>query len=176
MNIAFVGNYERYKGSHIFEQVVTQLGHQHCWFIFGVVKDPVRQLDGIRTYGVIHKQFPWGGLPRMLRRNKVDVALLLSMLPESFSMTFFETISAEIPVIASDKGFPAFLLPQYPYFVDVEKGSAPVINAIDQLSNSQERSRVRKIVTEIKQERLPEMQQKIQLKYNRIEELLSRKD
>ncbi len=45
-----------------------------------------------------------GGLPRLLRNERVDVALLLSIWPETFGLTLSECRAAGVPVIAFEHG------------------------------------------------------------------------
>src|SRR6202035_736868 len=45
-----------------------------------------------------------GSLPRLLRRDGVDLALLLSIVPESYSLVLSECRAAGVPVVAFDHG------------------------------------------------------------------------
>jgi len=45
-----------------------------------------------------------GGLVRLLRKERVDLALLLSIWPETFAMTLSECRAAGVPVIAFEHG------------------------------------------------------------------------
>src|SRR5204862_7861290 len=45
-----------------------------------------------------------GTLPRLLRKHRVDLALLLSIVPESYGLTLSECWEAGVPVIALDHG------------------------------------------------------------------------
>jgi glycosyltransferase involved in cell wall biosynthesis len=45
-----------------------------------------------------------GALPRLLRQHRIDLALLLSIVPESYGLTLDECWEAGVPVIAFDHG------------------------------------------------------------------------
>ena len=45
-----------------------------------------------------------GSLPGLLRRESVDLALLLSIWPESYGITLDECRAAGVPVVAFDHG------------------------------------------------------------------------
>ncbi len=45
-----------------------------------------------------------GALPRLLRRDRIDLALLLSIVPESYSLALSECRAAGVPVLAFDHG------------------------------------------------------------------------
>jgi glycosyltransferase involved in cell wall biosynthesis len=67
------------------------------------------QLDVLRTLraepGVdVRGYYRAGTLPRLLRERAVDVALLLSLVPESHGLTLDECWRAGVPVIAFDHG------------------------------------------------------------------------
>jgi glycosyltransferase involved in cell wall biosynthesis len=47
-----------------------------------------------------------GTLPRLLRRDRVDLALLLSIVPETYSLVLTECQAAGVPVLAFDLGAP----------------------------------------------------------------------
>ncbi len=45
-----------------------------------------------------------GSLPRLLRRDRVDLAILPSVVPESFCLVLSECRAAGVPVLAFDSG------------------------------------------------------------------------
>jgi glycosyltransferase involved in cell wall biosynthesis len=45
-----------------------------------------------------------GSLPRLLRRDRIDLAILPSVVPESFSLVLSECRAAGVPVLAFDSG------------------------------------------------------------------------
>jgi glycosyltransferase involved in cell wall biosynthesis len=61
-----------------------------------------RSLPGLRVRGYYRA----GSLPALLRRDRIDCALLLSVVPESYGLTLDECAAAGVPVIAFDLGAP----------------------------------------------------------------------
>lgn len=173
MRIAFVGNFEQHKGSKIFEEVVLHFKHRHEWYIFGVVKDQERMLDNIHEYLSGVHRYHWGGLPRLIKKKRIDLVLILSLLPETFSLTFFEVVDAECPLIVSDRGFPKFTFPEYPHFVDLSKGKDVVIQKIGDMESPNKREECSRQLKNYKKEHFGEMKRKVELKYDVIEECLT---
>jgi glycosyltransferase involved in cell wall biosynthesis len=59
--------------------------------------------QGVRIYGYYRA----GSLPALLRRDAVDVALFLSIWPETYALVVDECLLASVPVVAFDIGAPA---------------------------------------------------------------------
>lgn len=105
--VAFVGAYRPHKGALVFEELVRRGGRVDGrpvrWTVLGS-GDPglVRRAreDGVRVVG----HYPAGALPRLLAAEQVDVALLLSIWPETFSLTLTECRIVGVPVIAFEHG------------------------------------------------------------------------
>jgi glycosyltransferase involved in cell wall biosynthesis len=74
------------------------------WSVFGggdaALLARLRSLPGVRVRGFYRP----GTLPRRLRAAGVDLALLLSPCPESYSLTLEECAAAGVPVLAFDHG------------------------------------------------------------------------
>lgn len=173
MRIAFVGNFEQHKGSKIFEEVVLHFKRSHEWFIFGVVKDERRMLGNIEEYLSGVHRYHWGGLPRLIKKKHIDLVLILSLLPETFSLTFFEVVDAECPIIVSDRGFPRYVFPEYSHFVDLSKGKDVVIKKIEVLENANKQAECSQQLRDFKKEHFGEMKRKVECKYDAIEECLN---
>jgi len=107
-HVAFVGAVHVRKGALVFENVVRRLegtgGRGIRWSVFGGGEpDLLRRLS--RLPGVaVRGYYRAGTLPRLLQRHDVDVALLLSIVPESYGLTLDECRQAGVPVIAFDHG------------------------------------------------------------------------
>lgn len=173
MNVAFVGNFEKHKGSELYKELMRDLKYEHTWYILGTVKDPAEMLRSIEMYVSVVRKYHWGGLPKLFRKFEIDVVLLLHLLPESFSFTFFETMTEEMPCIVSDLGFPRTFFADYPYFVNVERGSSELKVALQKLGDETERERVRNIIRNFKKEKYPEMIKKSRVKFDIIERMLA---
>lgn len=101
---AFVGSVRRHKGGAVFAQVARALrGSGIAFSAFGG-GDPAL-VGTLRTLGVrVHGHYRAGDLPALLVRRRVDLALLPSLWPETFSLTLSECRAAGVPVVAFDLG------------------------------------------------------------------------
>jgi glycosyltransferase involved in cell wall biosynthesis len=107
-HVAFVGSLRVAKGALVFENVVRELAtagrHRVRWITFGggdaELLQRLSQLPGVSVRGY----YRVGTLPRLLTRHRIDVALLLSIVPESYGLTLDECWQAGVPVIAFDHG------------------------------------------------------------------------
>lgn len=116
MNIAFIGNYAQKKGSEVFKDLVLANERSHNWHIFGYVGD-IGSYHAIRHVVKRAQAYETGQLKPLLQSEKIDVCLLLSIWPETFSKTFFELLSYDMPFISFDLGYPKTTFPKYRYFV-----------------------------------------------------------
>ncbi len=105
--VAFVGAYRRHKGALVFEELLRSFPKAGSgavrWSIFGS-GDPALLLEAKRLGARVVGHYRAGGLPRLLRNERVDVALLLSIWPETFGLTLGECRAAGVPVIAFEHG------------------------------------------------------------------------
>ena len=112
--IAYVGAAKRFKGAEVFAEVVERLAPRHpeiSWHAFGG-GDP-DLLRRFRRLGVrVHGYYRAGTLPRLLARHRIDQALLLSIVPESYGLTLDECALAGVPALVFDHGAPAERAPQ----------------------------------------------------------------
>lgn len=109
-HIAWVGAVQPHKGALVFEAAVRRLataGRSPRLSAYGGGDAEIlarwRRLPGLRVRGYYRA----ASLPRLLRRDGVDLALLLSVVPESYGLTFDECAAAGVPVVAFDLGAPA---------------------------------------------------------------------
>jgi glycosyltransferase involved in cell wall biosynthesis len=105
-HIAYVGAVHAHKGALVFEEVVKALSSTPG-LRFTVIGggDPVilarlRRLPRVTIRGYYRA----GSLPGLLRREGVDLALLLSTWPESYGITLDECRAAGVPVVAFAHG------------------------------------------------------------------------
>ena len=107
-HVAFVGTVRVQKGALVFEDVVRMLGPRAGggvrFSVFGGGdRQLLRRLSRLPDVSV-RGYYRAGTLPRLLRRHDVDLALLLSITPESYGLTLDECREADVPVIAFDHG------------------------------------------------------------------------
>ena len=109
-HVALVGGVQPHKGALVFEEVVRLLPDLR-WSAYGG-GDP-ELLMRLRRLGVrVRGYYRNGTLPDLLRRDAVDLALLLSIVPESYSLVLDECVAAGVPVVAFDLGAVADRLPR----------------------------------------------------------------
>ena len=106
-HVAFVGAYEVHKGARVFEEALGRLdGEVRRSVRFSIYGggDPAL-LRRARSLGVkVRGFYGLGSLARLLRRGDVDLALVLSIWPETFAMTLSECRAADVPVLAFAHG------------------------------------------------------------------------
>ncbi|HVS00647.1 MAG TPA: glycosyltransferase [Thermoanaerobaculia bacterium] len=104
-HVALVGGAQVHKGGLVFEEVARRLGDRSLrWSVYGggdaEILARLRELPRVDVRGYYRS----GSLPSLLRRDRVDVALLLSIVPESYSLVLSECWAAGVPVTAFDLG------------------------------------------------------------------------
>jgi glycosyltransferase involved in cell wall biosynthesis len=106
-HIAWVGAVQPHKGALVFEAAVRRLvagGRCLRLSAYGGGDAEIlarwRRLPGLRVRGYYRA----GSLPALLRRDGVDLALLLSVVPESYGLALDECAAAAVPVVAFDHG------------------------------------------------------------------------
>jgi glycosyltransferase involved in cell wall biosynthesis len=107
-HLAYVGAVNAQKGALVFGELVAALARESPgrfrFSVFGGgeprVLDRLRLLPGVHVRGYYRD----GDLPQLLRAHRVDVALLLSVMPEGYSLTLDECVLAGVPVLGFDHG------------------------------------------------------------------------
>jgi glycosyltransferase involved in cell wall biosynthesis len=137
-HVAFVGAVQPHKGALVFEEVVRRLqgrlqGENGLrWSVYGggdpEILGRLRRLPRVRVRGYYRS----GTLPRLLQRDGVDLALLLSIVPESYSLVLDECAAAGVPVLAFDLGAVGERLPRLGAgrLVPLEEGAEGVVRAL----------------------------------------------
>jgi hypothetical protein len=98
-HVAFLGSVQPHKGSAVFRQARQLAGEGLRWSAYG--GGDVDELRELRRLGVrVRGYYRSGSLPALLRRDGVDLALLLSIVPESHSLVLSECVAAGVPVAA----------------------------------------------------------------------------
>jgi glycosyltransferase involved in cell wall biosynthesis len=129
-HVALVGGVQAHKGALVFEEVARRVDLR--WTVYGG-GDPellarLRRLPRVRMRGYYRS----GTLPQLLRRDGVDLALLLSIVPESYSLVLDECAAAGVPVLAFDLGAVGERLPRQDIgrLVSLEDGAEGIIRAL----------------------------------------------
>jgi glycosyltransferase involved in cell wall biosynthesis len=115
-HLAFVGLVHPSKGADLFAELVRAVGRRHPqlrWSVLGggdrQLLPELRRLPGVRVRGYYRS----GALPRLLQEEGVDLALLLSRVPESYCLTLDECVRAGVPVLAFAAGALADRVPRH---------------------------------------------------------------
>jgi glycosyltransferase involved in cell wall biosynthesis len=134
-HVAYIGKVLPHKGALVFEEVVRRMASGFPdlrWSAYGG-GDPelllrLRRLPGLRVRGYYRS----GSLIDHLRRDRVDLALLLSIVPESYSLALSECLAAGVPVAAFDHGAIAERLRRHGggLLVEPEAGAAGIAAAV----------------------------------------------
>lgn len=133
--VAFVGSVTRQKGSREFSEVVRTLAPRLPvrWSAYG--KGDPEELRSLRALPVrVAGYYRAGTLGRRLRRDRVDLALALSITPEAYGLAVDECLAARVPVLAFRIGAPAERLAEgRGTLVDPPGSARAVANAIEAL-------------------------------------------
>lgn len=97
--IAFVGSVKPGKGGALIPPIMREAPADYRVFGGGDV-----ELLRAIPHRAIHGYYRAGTLPRLLARHRVGLAVIPSIVPESFSLTLSECWSAGVPVVAFDHG------------------------------------------------------------------------
>lgn len=108
LNVAFVGGARPHKGSDVFEALLRGLGADEQqafrWIVFGGGDPDILHRLRRQPRVTVRGYYRWGTLPRLLERERIDVVLILSIVPESYSLALTEALRAQVPVVAFDLG------------------------------------------------------------------------
>jgi glycosyltransferase involved in cell wall biosynthesis len=134
-HMAFVGSVQPHKGSLVFIETVRRLaGAGLRWSAYG--GGDAEQLRTLRRLGVrVHGYYRSGSLPRRLREDGVDLALILSTWPESHNLVLSECVVAGVPVLAFALGAVADRVPLLGAgrLVPLEAGAEGIAAAIQEI-------------------------------------------
>lgn len=134
LNIAFLGAFRKAKGSDVFVELLNYFKDEGDinFFIYGRIEDYI-QFSHKNLFVI--GEYMRDKIPFLLKEREIDLILLLSPWPETYSYTLTEAIVSGIPVIATDLGalrergskyFVGWLVP----YEDPLKRIIDIINAI----------------------------------------------
>lgn len=136
-HVAFVGAARLEKGVQVFEQAVRRLGGQAHGVRFSAYGGGTpASLDALRRAGVRVRGFHQPGrLVEHLRAGGVDVALLLSIWPETYALTLDECVAAGVWTLAFDLGALGARVRDWQcgQVLPLAAGAAGVASALEQL-------------------------------------------
>ncbi|MBK5260155.1 MAG: glycosyltransferase [Thermoanaerobaculia bacterium] len=101
--IAYAGSVKRHKGGHLLPEIIASMPLA-VWHLFGGGDEellrPLHDLPGVTVHGYYRD----GTLPSLLARHDIGLALLPSIVPESYSLTLSECWRAGVPAVTFDHG------------------------------------------------------------------------
>jgi len=126
-SVAFVGSVKPDKGGALIPEIIRAAEADYHVFGGGDF-DLLRAIRG----AAIHGYYRAATLPRLLARHHIGLAILPSIVPESFSLTLSECWSAGVPVIAFDHGAIAERIRAHGggFLVPLEAGAAGIADAV----------------------------------------------
>lgn len=137
LHVAFAGSVQPHKGALVFEEVVRLLTSEPAvrWSVYGggdaAILARLRRLPRVRVRGYYRA----GSLGGLLRRDRVDLALLLSIVPESFGLTLGECAAAGVPAAAFAHGALADRVPVHGgLLLPLAGGATAVAGLIEELA------------------------------------------
>lgn len=136
LNIAYLGAFTLEKGAHIFLKLIDEalrlkLEDFLSFYIIGEIGYDLPKNYYKKDFVKISGAYRHEDVNRLLNENSIDLILLLSIWPETYSYTLSEAIVNRIPVIATDIGAlrqrlseysAGFLIPfesPLPYLLDI---------------------------------------------------------
>lgn len=100
INIAVLGNMSYQKGAGVITEMAAHLPPNVHIFVIGNMKNAPENIH-------VHGPYRPHNLPRIMSRYQVDVVLIPSIWPETFSYTTSEAMSMGLPVACYNMGAPA---------------------------------------------------------------------
>lgn len=110
INVGFIGAFTQKKGAELFARLVRTHAESHPWVkwkVFGEIGESDIAIDLMDDYDVeFFGSYARGQLKTLLRRENVDLGLILSIWPETYAMTVAEATAAGCIPVVTDVGAP----------------------------------------------------------------------
>ncbi len=115
LNIAVVGHMEVQKGSQIISLLATYVDYHNLNIVihvFGEIFEPNESFGFLKKV-VKHGRFTRTDLTRLMEENEIDLVLIPSICPETFSFTTEEAMHMHLPLAVFDLGAPVERVQHY---------------------------------------------------------------
>ncbi|MBP3398051.1 MAG: glycosyltransferase family 4 protein [Alphaproteobacteria bacterium] len=116
-NIAVLGAISQQKGADVIKTMAEKIGQYNNDVKIIVVGTIVHKLKNISVTGAYKPKY----LPKIMEKNNIDIVLIPSIWPETFSYTTSEAMSMGLAVACFDIGAPAERVKNYEYGLVLEK-------------------------------------------------------
>ncbi|PHE90584.1 glycosyl transferase family 2 [Bacillus pseudomycoides] len=116
LNVAFVGNIYKNKGSHILYKLKMEIERRKlpfCIKVIGLTDRHKRRFVSPSGHFVVTGPYDNREFSNLLATHKIAIVITSSICPETFSYTTNEAMFSGYPVIAFDMGAPAELIKKY---------------------------------------------------------------
>lgn len=158
-NVAFIGAIGEKKGSKDIARMIEKQGNGINWFLMGLVGDTsVLKVNNPN----VHVTGPYSSndIPSMIKKYKIDLVVILSVVPETFSYTISEAILCGVPVLVRDIGALGERIRDNKcgWIVSTSEDANSILQEIERIrSNSDEYLSVKKIVENYHSKTIKEM-------------------
>ncbi len=103
LRVAFLGALFQRKGSRLAYELMCSDAPDIDWYTIGLVGDEdILQLNKSNVHHL--GSYQRADLPRIFAENSIDLVLLFSIFPETFSYTLSESLACFIPTVCTDIG------------------------------------------------------------------------
>lgn len=116
LNVAFVGNIQRNKGSHILYKLKMEVERRKlplCIKVIGLTNRHKRKFASSSGKFIVTGSYDNEKISNLLAKHKISLVITSSICPETFSYTTSEAMFSGYPVIAFDMGAPAERIKKY---------------------------------------------------------------
>jgi glycosyltransferase involved in cell wall biosynthesis len=124
LHIGLLGTLSHLKGSEVVNSLSQYIGVRNLKIPLTLVGSSlVMTHKGIKVYG----SYEPNDLPSIISSKKINVILMASIVPETFSYTISETMKMGLPIVAFDIGAQGNRVNQYKLGKVVPFGSSPEV-------------------------------------------------
>jgi glycosyltransferase involved in cell wall biosynthesis len=101
VRLAFIGFPEAHKGWHIFRELVSRINKMGVYKLFHFCSDVgAPTIYGVEKVSVRTSPFTRNAMVEALQKHEIDLTLVLSTWPETFSYVTYEALAAGCDVVA----------------------------------------------------------------------------
>lgn len=130
IDVAFVGVVSVHKGGNILKELIKNRNSKIRYHLFGSSELP--ELNKNQSNFINHGKYNRNDLPKLLKENNVNLVILLSICPETYSYTLTESIVSGVPVLAFDIGAVGERIKanEYGWVINVDSKVQDIVNKI----------------------------------------------